>query len=49
MRMFLDAKRTEIINIFSEAPNMEVQRVANILKIIDVSNSAKYDKMGEGK
>ena len=49
MRIFLDAKRTEIINIYSGAPDMEVKKVANSLKIIDVANSAKYDKMGEGK
>ena len=49
MRIFLDAKRTEIINIYSGAPDMEVKKAANVLKIIDISNSAKYDEMGKKK
>ena len=49
MRIFLDSKRTEIINIFSGAPDMEVKKAANVLKIIDISNSAKYDQMGKEK
>ncbi len=46
MRVFLDAKRNEIINIFSESPNVETKPVVANLKIIDVGNADKYDKMG---
>ncbi len=46
MRVFLDAKRKEIINIYSEAPNVETKPVVANLKMIDVGNSEKYDKMG---
>ncbi len=45
IRMFLDTKRQEIINIFSQAPLPEAQQAAIILKRIDPYNSSKYDKM----
>ncbi len=45
LRVFLDTKRQELINIFSEAPISEAQQAATILKRIDPYNSSKYDKM----
>ncbi len=45
IRMFLDTKRQEIMNIFSQAPLPEAQQAAIILKRIDPYNSSKYDKM----
>ncbi len=46
IQMFLQAKRQEIINIFSEAPMPEAKQAAMIMKTIDPSNASKYDKMG---
>ncbi len=46
IRLFLDTKRDEIINIFSEAPMPEARQAALIMKQIDPSNASKYDKMG---
>ncbi len=43
---WLEAKRREIINIYSEAPQSEVKRVVQVMKLIDVTNSDMYDKMG---
>ncbi len=46
LRVFLDTKRQEIINIFSEAPMPEAQQAARILQIIDPANADKYASMG---
>ena len=46
IRMFLDTKRDEIINIFSQAPSPEARQAALIMKQIDPSNASKYDNMG---
>ncbi len=46
IRLFLDTKRDEIINIFSEAPMPEARQAAIIMKQIDPSNANRYDKMG---
>lgn len=46
VQMWIETKRTEIINIFSESPPTEAQRVAQTLKLIDVTNADLYDKMG---
>jgi hypothetical protein len=45
LQLILDAKRDEIINIFSEGAPMENTKVVNILKEIDPSNSSKYQKI----
>lgn len=47
MRVFMDAKRKEIINIYSESPATEVKPVAQTLKTIDAGHVDKYDKMGQ--
>ncbi len=46
VQIWIESKRSEIINIFSEAPSAEAKRVAQSLKLIDVTNSDQYDKMG---
>jgi hypothetical protein len=40
---FLEAKRDEIVNIFSNAPTTEKNDVYNLLMDIDPSQSAKYE------
>jgi len=40
---FLEAKRDEIVNIFSKAPTTEKNDVYNLLMDIDPSQSAKYE------
>lgn len=45
IRLFLDAKSDEIINIYSKAPPAEKTNVLNILKEIDPANSSKYQKI----
>lgn len=45
MRMFFNAKADEIINIFSEAPREEQNKVVNLLNLIDPANSNKYQKI----
>ncbi len=46
MRIFMDAKRKEIINIYSESPSTEVKSVSSILKLIDIAHADDYNKMG---
>ena len=45
LNVVLDAKRDEIVNIFSESFPDEKHRVYMIMKEIDPSNVQKYDKM----
>lgn len=45
IRLFLDAKSDEIINIYSKAPPAEKTNVLNILKEIDPANASKYQKI----
>ncbi len=47
-QLILEAKRDEIISIFSEAGPMEKPEVVNILKEIDPANSSKYQKIMSG-
>ncbi|MBN2662598.1 MAG: DUF4835 family protein [Bacteroidales bacterium] len=46
--IFLETKRTEIINIFSEAPPQEIARIQQTMKLIDVTHASDYDKIGQG-
>ncbi len=46
---WLDAKRPEVIQIYSDAPQTEIKRVAQVLKLIDITHSDQYDKMGGRK
>jgi len=45
LNLVLDAKRTEIINVFSEAPLSEKQKVVEIMKDIDPANGSKYQEL----
>ncbi len=47
LKMFIETKRQEILNIFSEAPMPEAQQVARIMQRIDPSNASKYSKLGK--
>lgn len=47
MRLFMDAKSDELINVFSESFPEEKSRVIQILTEIDAANSSKYTKMNE--
>ena len=46
--MFFTAKRDEIVNIYSSAPDNEKTRIYNVLKQIDPGNLSKYDKIKKG-
>lgn len=45
LQVFLEAKRDEIINIFTEAPMMEKTRAVNILSEIDPSKASQYQRI----
>jgi len=45
LQLFYLAKATEIVSLFSPAPEEERLRVVNTLKIIDPANISKYDTM----
>lgn len=45
LQLILDAKRDEIINIFSKGSPQEKTRVVNIMREIDPSNASKYEKI----
>ena len=45
MQIFFLAKSDEIVNLFSEAPATEQNRVYNTLELIDPGNLNKYNKM----
>jgi hypothetical protein len=45
MQLFMDAKRDEFINIFSEAAPMDKTKAVNILKEIDPSKANEYQKI----
>ena len=44
--LFFTAKSDEIVNVFSESPVTEKNEVLQILKELDVTNMAKYQKIG---
>jgi hypothetical protein len=47
LQLLLDAKRDEIVNIFSEGNPREKTEAANIMKNIDPANSSKYSKISQ--
>ena len=46
--MFFTAKRDEIVNIYTNAPANEKNRIFNVLKQIDPGNLSKYEKITKG-
>lgn len=50
VQLFIDAKRDELINIYSQSSPMDKSKAVNILKEIDPANSSKYAAiMQQGK
>lgn len=49
LQLFLEAKRDELINIYSGASPMDKTLAINILKEIDPSNTARYQRIMEAK
>ena len=47
LQLMIDAKRDEIINIFSEGNPREKTDAANIMKDVDPANSSKYSKISQ--
>ena len=47
LQLFLEAKREELINIYSQASPMDKTKAVNILKEIDPANSNRYQKILE--
>lgn len=45
LQLILDAKRDELINIYSKASPQEKTKAVNILREIDASNTSKYEKI----
>lgn len=45
LQLFLDAKRDELVNIYSQAAPIDKTKAINILKEIDPANSSKYQKI----
>lgn len=44
LQLIADAKRDEIINIFSKGSPQEKTKVANIMREVDPANANKYEK-----
>lgn len=49
LQLMLDAKRDEIINIYTQAAPTDKAKVIAVLKEIDPANSSKYQKIMENK
>jgi len=47
IQLFVQTKKDEIMNIFSEAPMQQAREVAQIMKIIDPTNADLYNKLGQ--
>jgi hypothetical protein len=45
LRLIIDAKRDEIVNIFKEGKPVEKSNVVNIMKEIDPANASEYSKI----
>lgn len=45
LQLIMDAKRDELVNIYSQAAPMDKTKVVNLLKEIDPANSNKYQKI----
>jgi hypothetical protein len=45
VQLFIDAKRDELINIYSQAAPMEKTKIVNILKEIDPANSSRFQQI----
>ena len=48
LQLIIEAKRDEIINVFSEGSQQEKTKAANIMKQIDPSKASQYDAILQG-
>ena len=48
LQLIVEAKRDEIINVFSQGSQQEKTQAANIMKQIDPSQSSRYDQILQG-
>ncbi len=48
-QLFLDAKRDELINIYSQAAPMDKTKIINIMKEVDPANSSRYQQIMTSK
>jgi hypothetical protein len=44
-QLFLDAKRDELINIYTQAAPMDKTKIVNIMKDVDPANSSRYQQI----
>jgi len=49
LTLFFTAKSDEIVNVFSEAPQMEKEKVFEALQVADPANISKYNKIKSSK
>lgn len=49
LTLFLNGKRDEMINLFSQAPSNEKTQAVNLLKKMDPSNATRYQKIMEAQ
>lgn len=47
LQLFMEAKRDELVNIYSQASPMDKTKAVNILKEIDPANASKYQRILE--
>jgi hypothetical protein len=47
LQLFLEAKRDELVNIYSQASPMDKTKAVNILKEIDPASASKYQRILE--
>jgi hypothetical protein len=45
IRLFMDAKSEEIVNIFKEGPKIDTNDLKRVLNTISATNSAKWQKI----
>jgi len=45
MQIFMEAKREELVNIYSQASQMDKPRIVNILKELEPAQASTYDKI----
>jgi hypothetical protein len=48
MNIFFDAKVNEIVQIFSNGPDIDVSQMIETLKLVDANNSQQYEKITKG-
>lgn len=47
VNVFIETKRSEIINIYSDAPPQDIARIKQTMKLMDVTHASDYDKIGQ--